>query len=283
MNQRIPFQSLALSWLAAKEGRIKPASYAAYASALNFGILPILGEKTEVGEKEVREMMERLQEQGVVETSLRNYVTIVKSVLKFGAEKGDCEFPAWTISTRKRKDQQDSKLVLLTAPQEKKLVKYLMTHPSPRNLGYYLLLATGLKAGELCALKWGAIDLEKGALVVLEGKRMIPLPPDVCKFLRPYAKEKEVYVVTGTSVSLQRPKTLRDGLKSIAKQLEIPAITPQDLRHTFAVRCIQSGCDLVTLMTLMGISEAGPMYAVYGPYVKICPKEAMAARAAALI
>ena len=279
----MPFQSLALSWLAAKEGRIKPASYAAYASALNFGILPILGEKTEVGEAEVREMMERLQEQGVVATSLRNYVTIVKSVLKYGAEQGLCGFPAWTISTRERKGQQDSKLVLLTAPQEKKLVKFLTTHPSPRNLGYYLLLATGLKAGELSALKWGAIDLEKGSLIVLESKRRIPLPPGVCRFLRPYAKGEEAYVVTGTGVALQRPKTLRDGLKSIARQLDLPAITPQDLRHTFAVRCIQSGCDLVTLMTLMGISEAGPMYAVYGPYVKTRPKEAMAARAAALL
>ncbi len=58
--------------------------------------------------------------------------------------------------------------------------------------------------------------------------RRIPLPESLCEYLRFFARGKEpgTYVVTGSSVFIHRPKSFRDSLKVIAKNLEIPAVSP---------------------------------------------------------
>lgn len=301
------FSSIAYEWLESKRKTVRAASFAAYSTLLNMNILPILGDVEEVTEADVRSMLDRLQETGTVPSSLRNYAMVVKNVLKFGADKGYCQFPGWSIPLTSSGSARREGLILLTEREEKRLVKYLVENPSPRNLGYLLLLLTGIKAGELYALKWSSVDQEKGFLNIVDSKyqfympndgsgkgemkitddidvhlRRIPLPEKLVSYLRPFADkaDPDTYLVSGSTVFIQRPKTIRDTLRIIAKNLDIPAVSPQDLRHTFAVRCIQSGCDLVTLMNLMGVSEAGPMYNLYEPYFKTYTKDAMTARLA---
>ena len=301
------FKDIAYEWLESKRKTVRASSFAAYATVLNMNVLPILGDLEVVTEADVRSMMDRLQEGGAVPSSMRNYVMVVKNVLKFGADKGYCQFPGWSIPVTSSGASRREGLILLSEREEKILVKYLVENPSPRNLGYLLLLTTGIKAGELFALKWSSVDLEKCYLNIVDSKyqfympnegegkgkmkttedldvrlRRIPLPEKLIAFLRPFADkaDPDTYLVSGSSIFIQRPKTIRDTLKIIARQLEIPAVSPQDLRHTFTVRCIQSGCDLVTLMTILGITEAGPLYSVYAPYFKTYPKDAMTARMA---
>ncbi len=310
MKTQKTFSSIAYEWLESKRKTVRAASFAAYATILNMNVIPILGDLQEVTEADVRSMMDKLQESGTVPSSLRNYVMVVKNVLKYGADKGYCQFPGWNISLPSNGASRRKGLILLSEREEKKLIKYLVENPSPRNIGYLLLLTTGIKAGELFALKWSAIDLEKGYLNVVDSQyqfympdegsgkgkmkntenpdvrvRRIPLPEKLVTFLRSFATKANpnAYVVTGSTVFLQRPKTIRDTLAVISKNLSIPIVSPQDLRHTFAVRCIQSGCDLVTLMSLMGVSEAGPLYSLYEPYFKTYPKDAMTARMAKVV
>lgn len=248
-------------------------------------------------------LQERLRASGVKKTSLRNYIQLVKAIIGYGVEKGYCTYPLWLANLHSNHGTIGSGLVLLTPVQEQKLIGHLIGNPVPRNIGIYLSLVAGLKFSEVCALKWGAIDIRKGQLYVVDSKtqiytpltgrpkqsiaddmkvrhRIIPLPKSVCNFLAPIAKgrDKADYVCTGTSVFPRRPKTLTDGLKALAHSLGLPVITFQDLRHTFAVRAVQAGCDLVTLMELLGITEPGPVFELYGKYFKTAPGAAMEAR-----
>ncbi len=164
------FSSIAYEWLSTKEGKIKPSSYSSYVGALAASILPILGDKSLVTEGDVREMMDRLVEGGTRKTSMRNYVTLVRYVLKYGLERGYCEYPKWSISVSSKGAAKSLKFVLLSENEEEKLVDYLVNNPTPRNLGFLIVLATGIKAGELYALKWGALDLARGYLNVVDSK-----------------------------------------------------------------------------------------------------------------
>jgi len=228
-------------------------------------------------------MLNKLRETGVKESSFRNYVQIVKNVLKYGSDKGYCDYPGWTIPFQSKDRPKYTAPLLLTPQQEKKLIEYLTKNPTPRHLGMFIALATGIKLGEVCTLQWSAVDTKNGVLNVIEdtGKlRRIPIPDKICKYLATQAigKEKGAFVTTGTTTALPHPKSIRDSLKVVAKNLDLPVLTFQDLRHTFAVRCIESGCDLVTLMILLGIAQPGAIYDHYASYFKPRPKEVMKAR-----
>lgn len=283
MATKKTFQEIATEWQADKSGKIKESSFSAYSIVLNGSILPLIGEKVDVTEADVREMMGKLREAGVKESSFRNYVQIVKNVLKFGSEKGYCDYPSWSIPFQSKDSPQRTGPLLLTPQQEKKLADYLTKNPTPRHLGMFLALATGIKLGEVCTLQWSTVDTKKGILNVIEDTgalRRIPIPDKINEFLAKQAngKEKGAYVTTGTIAALPHPKSIRDSLKVVAKNLDLPVLTFQDLRHTFAIRCIESGCDLVTLMNLLGIAQPGAIYDLYAPYFKPRLKEAMNAR-----
>lgn len=290
MATKKSFQEIGTEWQADKSGKLKASSFSSFSSysiVLNGSILPLIGDKVDVSEADVREMIDKLREAGVKESSFRNYVQIVKNVLKFGSEKGYCDYPSWSIPFQSKKSPKVSGPLLLNSKQEKKLVDYLVGNPTPRHLGMFLALSTGIKLGEVYALQWIAVDLKKRVIRVVEedGKlRSVPIPDKISGFLSMQAqgKEKGAYVTTGTLTALPHPKSIRDSLKVVAKNLGLPVLTFQDLRHTFAVRCIQSGCDLVTLMSLLGISQPGAIYDLYAPFFKVDTRRAVNGRVSLL-
>ena len=51
---------------------------------------------------------------------------------------------------------------IFASPAEyKKIVDYVLANPSPRNLGILLTICSGMRIGEVCALQWKDIDLDK--------------------------------------------------------------------------------------------------------------------------
>lgn len=282
------FQEIASEWLAQKEQSVKPGSLDSYRTALATTILPVLGEKEEIAEEDVRDFLATIQSNGVKASSFRNYVTIVRNVLRFGSERGWCQFPYWNVEVSGRGYKSERQPVLLQPQQEKKLVEYLIGTPSPRHLGIFLALSFGLRLGETCDLQWGAIDLEKRVLNVIEGPgqlRRIPIPEAIMPILTlcSYGKPGSAYVCTGTTEPVMSNKSLRDSLKAVSKRLDLPALIFQDLRHMFTVRCITSGCNFITLMSLLGYSSAQNLYDEYKAFYQNDVSGAMAAQAASLI
>ncbi len=48
----------------------------------------------------------------------------------------------------------------------KKILDYIKQNFTFRNLGIYIGLTTGLRIGEICGLRWGDIDADKGTVTV---------------------------------------------------------------------------------------------------------------------
>lgn len=123
-----------------------------------------------------------------------------------------------------------------------------------------LELSTGLRRGEICALKWddlnfktGALRVERqvhrvqGELVVSQPKtkasnRSVILPPPVLAVLKAYKKSATTQWMFPSPVkedSPQDPAAVRKRLSTILNRAECKHIRFHDLRHTFATASLE--------------------------------------------
>jgi integrase/recombinase XerD len=127
-----------------------------------------------------------------------------------------------------------------------------------------LLYATGLRATEVVSLQISDVDLSASILYCRGGnsRRQIPLSASVVELLREYVTNGRLdllYNEKETALFLNRRgnQLTRQGFWQIVKNYASRAglgerVTPHTLRHSFAVRKVQSGADLRTLQQALG-------------------------------
>jgi len=125
-----------------------------------------------------------------------------------------------------------------------------------------LLLHTGIRFGEACALTWRDVDLT-GALLTVRGAtaksattRHVPLNETVLKALKawtPKGADADAYVFPGRKAGkLTDIKTAWKELLAHIDGKPIANFRVHDLRHTFASKLVQAGVDLNTVRELLG-------------------------------
>lgn len=126
------------------------------------------------------------------------------------------------------------------------------------------LYATGMRRAEVCNLKVSDIDSTQMVVHVRNGKgardRDIPLDPKLRETLREYWRwmRPKTYLFPGTINNWRADKPIDtkvvwQACRQAAQRAGITKpVTPHALRHAFATHRLESGCDLVTLQTLLG-------------------------------
>lgn len=140
-----------------------------------------------------------------------------------------------------------------------------------------LCLFTGLRLGELCALKWSDVDWENSTLTVnrtvqrlyVEGyktltvlketlpkseysRREVPLSDAVLEILEKLRNDREY--VFGEDRPLE-PRTVQYHFKKILKEAGMEDKNFHVLRHTFSTNCIERGVDVKSLSEILGHSD----------------------------
>lgn len=120
-------------------------------------------------------------------------------------------------------------------------------------------LHTGMRMGEILALKWDTIDLFRRTVTILHSKngdkRTIPLNGHMFALLKEKMKGR---VSSSEWVFPSQAGTMRDGhglrraFRKALKTAKIHDFHFHDLRHTFATRLIQAGVDLYKVQKLLG-------------------------------
>jgi site-specific recombinase XerD len=141
-------------------------------------------------------------------------------------------------------------------------------HPRRDLAIVHLLLDSGLRASELCSLRYGDLDLHGRRCTVLgkgNKKRTIYFGRITRKALFNYLKEqpRETYdpVFLADRGRNQQEALTRSGLRQLIKRLgdraglQAVRCSPHTFRHSFAIRFLRSGGNVFTLQQLMGHSS----------------------------
>lgn len=157
------------------------------------------------------------------------------------------------------------------------LINSLQSRICHKNFGILLAIHTGLRIGELCALQWSDINFDTQLLHINktmirtytkeDGSKLNITPPKtrssirtipLNKWIMQYAVllkgENDEYIVTGKDKYIE-PNKYRLYYNRQLKELDLPHRKFHSLRHTFATRCIECGCDYKSLSELLGHSN----------------------------
>jgi integrase/recombinase XerD len=132
-----------------------------------------------------------------------------------------------------------------------------------------VLLDTGLRASELCALKIGDVDLKSGKVLVKHGRlggakggkgRTVFLGKTSRRVLWRYLAERQDGEDADAPLFLVRydrpmnKTALRLQIVHLGQKAGIKKCHPHRFRHTFAITYLRSGGDVFTLQALLGHS-----------------------------
>ena len=143
---------------------------------------------------------------------------------------------------------------------------------------FYTELTTGLRRGEICALRWEDFDEAEGQLNVRRsvgvnkhggltvgepktrtGCRSIILPAKTAQLLSDRKKaslSQWIFPMPVKPEEPMNPNTAYCHLKTLLKRAGLPNIRFHDLRHTFATHALTSGVDAKTLSGILGHTNA---------------------------
>ena len=170
----------------------------------------------------------------------------------------------------------------MTRSELERFQEYLMQTPDHKKLGILLTTFTGIRVGELCALRLSDFDMDRKTFKIRhtlqrikdtapnaptktkiiidtpkseKSKREIPIPIpileviDQLKFTNPNA-----YVLTGTAKYIE-PRVFSDILKKHLKEAGLQEVNPHLLRHSFATLALHEGFPLKELSEILGHSN----------------------------
>ena len=267
---------IAVMWLCDVRNRVKESTFANYEMKLNKHILPYFsGIKYD---KLIADDLNKFIAQKLSENLSAKYVSdivvLMKSIAKFANKRYNYANKIEYLTLPKSVKTERK---LLSGFEQSELRTVLTEDPNCSNVGILLSAVTGIRIGELCALKWENIDLEKSIitdnhtvqrvmkntggtkLVITFPKsansvREIPLPDFIAGYLKNVKADKDCYLLSG-SRKIVEPRTMQYRFGSILKKANLPSVNFHALRHTFATNCIALGFDVKTLSEILGHSS----------------------------
>lgn len=281
-------REIAAAWKEYKRPYVKQSTMAAYVLILENHILPTFGEDNSLPEQSVQAFVLHKIESGLSTKSVKDILIVLKMVMKFGVKKEWMTYYEWDI--KYPPSSENKVLDVLSVTNHRKILNHIQSHFTFMGLGIYISLSTGLRIGEICALKWSDINVTDGILnvnrtieriYIIEGEkkhtelvinspktknscREIPINKELLGMLKPLKKvvNDDYYILTNDERPTE-PRTYRNYYKRLMEKLDIPKLKYHGLRHSFATRCIEVGCDYKTVSVLLGHSNISTTLNLY--------------------
>lgn len=94
--------------------------------------------------------------------------------------------------------------------------------------------------------------------------REVPMSREMIRLVRPLTRvaNPEYFLLSNDEKPLE-PKTYRNYYKRFMTDLGVADLKFHGLRHSFATRCIESGCDYKTVSVLLGHANIGTTLNLY--------------------
>lgn len=272
----ILFSRVAAAWFSAGLPGWKASTAARYRSLLELYLLPAFGSRAAaaITRSECLAFAQSLPaERGLSPSTAAIVLTVLKSILQFAAQTMELPVPDLRGVTIKKPARS---LRVFSPSEQQRLCRYLLKKRDLPSLGIVLALYTGLRVGELCALRWEDIALDEGCLrvhhtlqrlpaeegpsktVILlcppkspSSLRTIPIPAALIPLLREHSAGRDCFFLTGTGQYIE-PRSMENRLKAALRDCGLPPAGFHICRHSFATRCVELGFDTKTLSEILG-------------------------------
>lgn len=273
---RLTVKELFEEWMSAISFKVKKSTYANYRMKADVHILPVFGkvQYEKLTAKMLHDFIAQKLRSGLSAKYVSDIVIVLKSMAKYTSRLRNLRNPFDGVILPKSNTKKEPQL--FSEVQQERLVRHLIHNQDSTKLCILLSFYTGLRIGELCALRWSDIDFEKNILTVRRtvqrirtgnstklhvdvpksrsSQRSIPIPDFLMKQLRKFRSSGECYILSG-SIKVTDPRTMQYRFKAILRKAGLPSINFHALRHMFATNCIRLGFDVKTLSELLGHSS----------------------------
>jgi integrase len=259
---------------------MKYATQKSYAYYLRVHLIPALGDLPlrEISREPIQALINAKLAAGLAWETVHHLQCIASKILGTAVEWGYIEANPVRMTRLPRRTRSKAKTVL--TPAQLRLL--LARLPEPSRSLVLLLILTGMRIGELLALRWRNVDLATGLLRVEEtvydghfdepksnhSVRLIPLGPLAVAVL---AERRKLGCQDGESLvfpnrkgtTLDRHTLLSRQLKPAAQALGLSNVTWHLLRHSNATLHDSLGTPLGTVQALLGHSSSEITRQVY--------------------
>lgn len=263
------FSDIADAWLDNIRNEKKYSTYVKYTSIYETHLKKALGHRkiSEIRPDSLREVYEACRS-GSIQKSI---YSVFNQICVYA---GDRFCITMEKSRRPKLKNRAEPVTVLSRADQTALLRNLCHDMDSYKLAVLLCLSTGLRIGEVCALKWKDIDFQgkllyvnrtvqrlavkgqktKTVLFVSEPKsahsrREIPVPDSLIRLLL-LMKNGGEYVITPDKPA--EPRTLQNHFRKSLKEAELEEKNFHILRHTFATNCINAGVDVKSLSEILG-------------------------------
>ena len=263
-----------------------------YQSYLDKRIYPAIGDikLPEITPAQISALLLDIQMEGKSHSTVIKIYTILHSLFKM-AYLGDMVPRNPMDKVERPKPRKDEVKVTepdsLTAAEVNRLLDALTAEPLKWRTLVRILIDTGVRRGECCALRWENVDFTAGTLTIAgnlcytqdkgvyldtpkNGKtRTVYVGDETLSLLEQLQAEQNSSVVSkwvftqDNSAEPMHPQSPTRYLKKLSDRCGIPGLHPHKLRHTFASVAITSGADVASVSEAMGHSDKAVTLRMY--------------------
>ncbi len=288
-----PFKEYAELWLSLPHEDWKESTRESYEFNLEKHVYPVFGKTPidQIKRKDFKAFFDKLMVNGLSKNTVLLIKAPINGVLSHAVESEFIEnSPLNDLKFRQKK--QKFKVEPLTEPGANQLLEQSKIHMG----GYYYphmlcALRTGMRIGEIIALKWKDIDFEKRRIEVKRSCRnrrvtgtknnkcrhvdMTPHLAETFKAFRTEQKKRALkkgwsfpdWVFANRKGKMLRNIAFRDALMRCLDDAGLKRIRVHDLRHTYATIRLLRGHNVGDVSYQLGHSSIKITYDAYGHWI----------------
>ena len=264
-------------FLSERRGALKASTIGRYEYMIRHYIVPEIGTilLRDLTAEKLSVFFSRLQDRGLSCKSTRDVGVLLKTIFKVAKKSCHCDCPGREAELPAYRSK---KIEVFCNQEISSLARKILTSPDMTGLCVLLVLNTGLRLGEICALRKSDIDfhsgflrIERSAARVRDGSgtrlvvqapksnssvRLVAVPNDMLELMKTATRSirEDNYLLANTDMPME-PRTLQYRYRKLLERCGIRYRNFHALRHTYATRCMESGVDIKSLSELLGHAD----------------------------
>lgn len=270
----------------------KASTVTDYRLYLRLHLVPYFGDRPlrEITVEQIEAFMEfQMGESGLARSTVANHVNFLHAIFKRGMRDGIVEANPVTAAERPPTPAPDADFRHLSMEEVEAVIRAVSDDDLGKTDAAIILTAamTGLRQGELIALRWRDVDFAAGVIRVFRSysrgrlttpkskgsKRSVPMDDQVAAALDRHSKaslytdEDDLVFAHPHTGHFLDASALLIRFKAALGRAEFEPVRFHDLRHTFATILASSGTPMRTIQEWMGHADiqTTEIYAKYAP------------------